>query len=80
VIFANEIAADGKKTLSALARDTKGTQEHVKKIRPPADRQTEIFIWFRQQLNDLGCTGVMLTPCKGDPNELAPLARLKIIN
>lgn len=80
VTFAREIAPDGKKTLSALARDAKGSDEHVKKIRPPAERQAEIFIWFRQQLNDLGCKDVMLTPCKGDPQELLPLARLKVIN
>jgi hypothetical protein len=79
-IFANEISPDGKKTLDTLARHTKAGEEHVKKIRPPADRQAEIFIWFRQQLNDLGCKDVMLTPCKGNPDELTPLARLKVIN
>jgi hypothetical protein len=79
-IFANEISPDGKKTLDILARETKAGEEHVKKIRPPPDRQAEIFIWFRQQLNELGCKDIMLTPCKGDPNELAPLARLKVIN
>jgi hypothetical protein len=80
ITFANEIAPDHNKTLGELAREAKGSEAHVKKIRPPADRQAEIFIWFRQQLNDLGCKDVMLTPCKGDPDELAPLARLKIIN
>lgn len=78
--FASEIAPDGDRTLGELAREAKGGEEHVKKIRPPADRQAEIFMWFRQQLNDLGCKDVMLTPCKGDPDELAPLARLKVIN
>jgi len=78
--FANEIAPDSNKTLGELAREAKGREEHVKKIRPPVDRQSEIFIWFRQQLNDLGCQDVMLTPCKGDPDELVPLARLKIID
>lgn len=38
-------------------------------------------MWFREQLNELGCSDVMLTPfCKGDPAELTPLARLKVIN
>lgn len=78
--FASEIAPDGNRTLGELAREAKGSKEHVKKIRPPADRQAEIFMWFRKQLNDLGCKDVMLTPCKGDPDELAPLARLKVIN
>jgi hypothetical protein len=80
VTFASEIAPDSHRTLGELAREAKGGEEHVKKIRPPADRQAEIFIWFRQQLNDLGCKNVMLTPCKGDPDELTPLARLKVIN
>jgi len=80
VTFASEIAPDCRRTLGELAREAQGGEEHVKKIRPPADRQAEIFIWFRQQLNDLGCKDVMLTPCKGDPDELTPLARLKIIN
>lgn len=31
VTFAGEIAPDGKKTLSALAREAKGSEEHVKK-------------------------------------------------
>jgi hypothetical protein len=80
VTFAGEIAPGEDKTLGDLAREAKGSDEHVKKIRPPANRQAEIFMWFRQQLNELGCKDVMLTPCKGDPGELAPLARLKIIN
>ncbi len=38
-------------------------------------------MWFRERLNELGCSDVMLTPfCKGDPAELTPLARLKVIN
>ena len=78
--FASEIAPDGGKSLRQLAREAKGAEQHVKKIRPPADRQAEIFIWFRQQLDRLGCKNVMLTPCKGDPDELTPLARLKVIN
>ena len=79
-VFAREIAPDGTTSLRELARQAKGSKEHVKKIRPPADRQAEIFMWFREQLNELGCSDVMLTPCKGDPNELTPLARLKIIS
>ncbi len=79
-VFAREIAPDGTTSLRELARQAKGSKKHVKKIRPPADRQAEIFMWFREQLNELGCSDVMLTPCKGDPNELTPLARLKIIS
>ena len=78
--FAREIAPEETTSLRELARQAKGSKEHVKKIRPPADRQAEIFKWFREQLNELGCSDVMLTPCKGDPNELTPLARLKVIN
>ena len=78
--FAREIAPDGTTSLRELARQAKGSKKHVKKIRPPADRQAEIFMWFREQLNELGCSDVMLTPCKGDPNELTPLARRKIIS
>ena len=79
-VFADEIAPEGSRTLRELAHDAKSGDEHVKKIRPPADRQAEIFIWFRQQLDRLGCRDVMLTPCKGDPEELTPLARLKVIH
>ncbi len=78
-VFAEEIAPETSKTLRELAHDAKSGEEHVKKIRPPADRQAEIFIWFRQQLDQLGCRAVMLTPCKGDPEELTPLARLKVV-
>ena len=78
--FAGEIVPDGNATLAELAREARRSAGHVKKIRPPAERQAEIFLWFRQRLDDLGCADVMLTPCKGDPDELAPLARLKIIN
>ena len=80
IAFAGEISAGSSGDLGALARAAKGAAEHVKKIRPPAERQEEIFRWFRTQLNTLGCGSVMLTPCKGDPDELAPLARLKVIN
>jgi DNA repair photolyase len=80
VTFAGEIATVAHKTLSELAREAKGNDERVKKIRPPAERQAEIFTWFRQQLNDLGCKDVMLTPCKGDPGELMLLAQTKVIN
>jgi hypothetical protein len=31
-------------------------------------------------VSKLGCADVMLTPCKGDPNELTLQARLKVIN
>lgn len=79
-VFAREIAPEGPATLHDLARDAKGSDPHVKKLRPPAERQAEIFIWFRERLNDLGCSHVMLTPCKGDPDELTPLARLKVIS
>lgn len=65
--FAREIAPDELTSLQELARQAKGSKEHVKKIRPPADRQAEIFLWFREQLNKLGCNNVLLTPCKGDP-------------
>jgi hypothetical protein len=78
--FAEEISPETSKTLRELAHDAKTAEAHVKKIRPPADRQAEIFIWFRQQLDRLGCRDVMLTPCKGDPEELTPLARLKVIH
>ncbi len=78
--FAHEIAPADEKSLRELAREAKRAEEHVKKMRPPADRQAEIFIWFRKELNRLGCNSVMLTPCKGDPEELTPLARLKVIS
>ena len=80
IVFAREIAPGETTSLRDLARHAKSGNTHVKKIRPPADRQAEIFTWFREQLDALGCSGVMLTPCKGDPNELVPLARLKIIS
>ena len=79
-VFAREIAPAASSSLRELARNAKGGAEHVKKIRPPADRQAEIFLWFREHLNRLGCSSVMLTPCKGDPEELTPLARLKVIS
>jgi hypothetical protein len=80
ITFASEIDPNSKRTLAELVRDTKSGEEHVKKIRPPADLQAEIFIWFRQQLNDLGCRNVILTPCKGDPHQLTSLVRLKVLN
>ena len=79
-VFAREIAPEGTLSLQELARNAKRGDGHVKKIRPPADRQADIFMWFRKHLNDLDCSSVMLTPCKGDPEELTPLARLKIIS
>ena len=78
--FAEEISPGSGDSLAALARSARSAKEHVKKIRPPAERQAEIFIWFRKQLNARGCREVLLTPCKGDPDELTPLARLKIIS
>lgn len=79
-VFARELDPTGRGSLKTLASAAKAAKEHVKKIRPPADRQAEIYIWFREQLNQLGCGSVMLTPCKGDPEELTPLARQKVIN
>lgn len=79
--FAREIAPEQSNSLQELARMAKRrSKEPIKKIRPSADRQAEIFLWFRDNLDALGCPNVMLTPCKGDPHELTPLARLKIIN
>ena len=78
--FANEIEPEGGLTLTGLARRAKNADAHVKKIRPPAERQAEIFTWFRERLNELQCSSVLLTPCKADPDELLPLARLKIIS
>ena len=77
--FADEIAEGSGLGLDELARAAGASGHHVKKIRPTADRQAEIFIWFRRELDRLGCKDVMLTPCKGDPAELTPLARLKVI-
>ena len=76
--FAAEIE-DGNRDLGSIARKAVGSETHIKKLRPSADRQAEIFSWFRRELDRLGCTDVMLTPCKGDPDELTPLARLKVI-
>jgi DNA repair photolyase len=78
-LFAEEIEPSGSQDLGLLARQATASETHVKKIRPSADRQAEIFIWFRRELDRLGCQDVMLTPCKGDPEELTPLARLKVI-
>jgi DNA repair photolyase len=77
--FAAEIEP-GSRDLGSIARKAAGSETYVKKIRPCADRQAEIFVWFRRELDRLGCTDVMLTPCKGDPDELTPLARLKVIS
>ena len=78
--FAAEIEPEGAHDLGSIARTAAGSKTHVKKIRPSADRQAEIFVWFRRELDRLGCKDVMLTPCKGDPDELTPLARLKVIS
>jgi len=79
-IFAEELGpTTADCSLRDLARTAKGAKEHVKKIRPGADRQAEIYCWFRDQLNGLGRGGVVLTPCRGDPGELLPLVRQKII-
>ncbi len=78
--FAREISADDHSSLKQLAKDARSSKEYVKKIRPSAERQAEIFRWFRVAMNKLGCDRVYLTPCKGDPQELVELARLKIIN
>jgi hypothetical protein len=79
-LFAEEIAPGESKSLATLAKEAKRGVEHVKKIRPPAERQAEIFTWFRNELDARGCATVFLSPCKGDPEELLPPARLKIIN
>jgi hypothetical protein len=79
LIFANEIAPNTGKSLTEIVREANSAGDHVKKIRPPAERQGEIYIWFRKELDRLGCENVMLTACKGDPAELTPLVRAKII-
>jgi DNA repair photolyase len=79
-MFAAEIEPEGTRDLGSIARSAVGSKTHVKKIRPNADRQAEIFVWFRRELDRLGCRDVMMTPCKGDPEELTPLARLKVIS
>ena len=79
-VFARELDPDGEADLAELAGGGIRAGRRVKKIRPPADRQAEIYVWFRNELNRLGCKGVLLTPCKGDPNELTPLARQKVIS
>jgi hypothetical protein len=69
--FARELEPDGSATLQELAHAGAGE----KKIRPTEDRQAEIYRWVRHQLDALGCREVMLTPCKGNPDELLPLIR-----
>jgi len=78
-MFAQEIAGEPDASLGQLVKMAKREKGHVKKIRPPEHRQTEIFQWFRSELDRLGAHDVILTPCKGDPVELAPLARRKVI-
>jgi hypothetical protein len=76
-LFALELAPEGGKGLAELAREGRAARE--KKIRPPVERQSEIYTWFREELNRLGCPDVMLTPCKGDPEELLPLVHDGVI-
>jgi hypothetical protein len=73
--FARELDVDGSLSLQDLARSAAG----AKKIRPPEHRQGEAFRWVRQQLDSLGCRDIMVTPCKGDPEELLPLVREGVI-
>ncbi len=77
-LFADELSPETPRTLTQLVREAKASEERVKKIRPPAARQAEIFRWFREQLSRAGCPGVWITPCKADPAELAPLVREKV--
>jgi hypothetical protein len=79
-LFAEELGSTaGDSSLRELARTAKKSKEHVKKIRPGPDRQAEIYCWFREQLDKLGCGSIILAPCKGDPAELHPLVHQKII-
>src|SRR5207247_4242427 len=49
--FAEEIQPNSGATLTSLAKVHKANTAYVKKIRPPADRQAEIYIWFRRELD-----------------------------
>ncbi len=72
-IFAREMAGGENASLIELGKQAQSSDEKVKKIRPSEERQADIYRWFRQQLDVLGCSNVMITPCKGDPAELLPL-------
>ncbi len=74
-IFASELDSDSKLSLSQLAKNARG----AKKLRPSEGRQAKIYTWFRDQLNNIGCSDVILTPCKGDASELLPLVRKGVI-
>lgn len=63
-VFAEEIAPGAGLGLKEIARAARGGDEHVKKVRPPRERQAEIYAWFRQGLDRLGCGGVLVTPAR----------------
>ena len=76
-VFAAEIGAGGCDTnLSQLASQSR----NEKKIRPPLERQQQVYSWLREELTLLGCKEIMLTPCKASPEELLPLVRDKTIS
>ncbi len=75
-VFAREISPEGNATLGELAKQsTKGT----KKLRPPIETQADIYGKIREELDRLGCSEVPVTACKGNPEELLPLVRSKVI-
>ena len=74
-VFAQELAPNSEYSLRQVA----GEGRNQKKVRPPIERQIEIYRSIRSELNALGCQDVPLTACKGDPDELKPLIKDKII-
>ncbi len=74
-VFACELDPSGNRSASEIASAAHGD----KKARPPLERQEEIYRGLRTMLDELGCQDVWVTACKGDPAELQPLAREKVI-
>lgn len=53
---------------------------HDKKIRPSPQRQADVYQWVRRELDQIGCQGVSITACKGNPDELRPLVHSGVID
>ena len=73
--LAAELDPSGTRNASQIA----SAARKAKKARPPLERQVEVYRGVRTMLDDLGCRNVPITGCKGDPAELRPLVREKVI-
>ncbi len=74
-MLATELDPSGTRTASEIASAARGD----KKARPPLERQEEIYRRVRSMLDELGCQDVMMSACKGAPDELLPLVHEKVI-